>query len=68
MVRPTFASNVITSITTNNSHLGGADVITSGNGNEVILGGAGGDTITGGNGNDLILGHDGTVTSRRASR
>ena len=41
--------------------IGGADTITGGTGNNIILGGAMGDTITGGAGDDLILGDNGRV-------
>jgi Ca2+-binding RTX toxin-like protein len=41
--------------------IGGADVITGGTGDNIILGGAYADTITGGVGNDVILGDNGRV-------
>ncbi len=43
--------------------LGGNDQITTGNRNDIVLGGAGGDTIVAGNGNNLVLGDSGRLTA-----
>jgi Ca2+-binding RTX toxin-like protein len=40
----------------------GGSTITAGNGNDIILGGAGNNTITAGNGNDVVFGASGAVT------
>jgi Ca2+-binding RTX toxin-like protein len=45
---------------------GDADQITSGDGNDIILGGAGGDVITAGLGSDIILGDNGEVNLNQA--
>ena len=42
--------------------VGGADTITTGNGIDIVLGGALGDTIDVGAGNDLVLGDHGAIT------
>src|SRR5262249_38925652 len=39
-----------------------SDVITVGDGNDIVIGGPGGNTITGGNGDDIVFGNDGLVT------
>ncbi|MRR30975.1 calcium-binding protein, partial [bacterium] len=41
---------------------GGADTITSSEGDDIIFGGAGGDTIFAGAGNDLVFGDQGEIT------
>ena len=43
------------------SNLGGADIITSGRGNDMIIGGEGDDTISSGLGGDIILGDNGII-------
>ena len=43
------------------SNLGGADTITSGRGNDMIIGGEGNDTISSGLGGDIVLGDNGTI-------
>ena len=40
---------------------GGGDTVTTGEGNDLVIGGAGGDTVHGGNGNDLVFGDQGEV-------
>ena len=40
---------------------GGGDDITTGDGNDLVIGGAGGDTVHGGDGNDLVFGDQGEV-------
>jgi Ca2+-binding RTX toxin-like protein len=44
------------------SPITGGSTITAGNGNDIILGGAGNNTITAGNGNDVVFGASGAVT------
>ncbi|HEY2541977.1 MAG TPA: hypothetical protein VGH92_02880 [Gaiellaceae bacterium] len=46
---------------TDGSGAGAGDVISSGQGNDVVFGGPGGDTITVGGGNDIVFGDDGRV-------
>ena len=48
-----------------NDAIGGADTITLGTGDAIVIGGAGGDSITGdvGGGNNVILGDGGTITA-----
>jgi Ca2+-binding RTX toxin-like protein len=52
---------VANDVYTTDHHLGGADLITGGTGDNIILGGAEGDTITGGDGVDVVLGDNGRV-------
>ncbi len=56
------ATSVLTYIETTNQTDGGDDIITTGDGNNVILGGSGADTITVGNGSSVILGDNGNAT------
>ena len=51
-----------TEIGTSNTGVGGNDIITSGNGSNVVLGGFGADQITGGNDRDVVLGDNGAAT------
>ncbi|RJR51575.1 MAG: hypothetical protein C4576_03520, partial [Desulfobacteraceae bacterium] len=48
-------------ITTREPNLGGADLITTGSGFDMIFGGTGGDTIHAGSNNDLVFGDHGKV-------
>ncbi|WP_321341282.1 calcium-binding protein [uncultured Cohaesibacter sp.] len=50
-----------TNITSIASNLGGADTMTSGRGNDMIIGGEGDDTISSGLGGDIVLGDNGTI-------
>ena len=50
-----------TNITSIASNLGGADIMTSGRGNDMIIGGEGDDTISSGLGGDIVLGDNGTI-------
>ena len=50
------------------SLLGGADSITTGSGDDVILGGINGDTISAGDGNNLVIGDSGLVDWTAAER
>jgi Ca2+-binding RTX toxin-like protein len=50
-------------ISTETTILGGADNITAGSGQDVILGGRFGDTINAGNGDNLVIGDSGRITS-----
>ena len=61
-VSNTVATSVLTFIETTNQTDGGDDIITTGDGNNVILGGYGADQITVGNGNNVILGDNGEAT------
>jgi Ca2+-binding RTX toxin-like protein len=47
---------------------GGVDNITTGTGNDIVIGGMSGDTISAGAGNNLILGDDGQIDYSRADR
>ena len=47
-------------VTTLAADLGGADAITTGSGNDIVLGGAAGDQIATGAGRDLVLGDNGS--------
>ncbi|WP_185804539.1 calcium-binding protein [Pontivivens nitratireducens] len=49
-------------MTTASDNVAGADDITTGNGNDIILAGSGADTVAGGNGANVVLGDTGTVT------
>jgi Ca2+-binding RTX toxin-like protein len=51
----------VTRITSINSARGGDDVITTGRGNDIIIGGEGNDTINAGRGGDIILGDNGDI-------
>src|SRR5207244_8693541 len=51
----------IDKIATSDAPIGGADTITTGAGNDFILGGAAGDTINAGAGNDLVFGDYGSI-------
>ncbi len=55
------ANGTLLQITTTTSDLGGNDVITTGDGNNIVLGGSGADQITTGAGRDVILGDNGYV-------
>ncbi len=55
-------AGVLTLIRTTDPSHGGADVITTGNGPNVIMGGAAGDDIRSGSGDDIILGDNGEAT------
>jgi Ca2+-binding RTX toxin-like protein len=55
-------AGVLTYITTTDQSFGGDDTITTGDGNNVILGGTGAATITVGKGNNIILGKNGDAT------
>ncbi|NMM32680.1 MAG: calcium-binding protein, partial [Phycicoccus sp.] len=48
-------------VETLDAHLGGVDTITSGTGNDIVLGGALGDTITAGHGLNLVFGDHGFI-------
>ncbi len=61
-VSDTVATSVLTYIETTNQTDGGDDIITAGDGNNVIFGGSGADTITVGDGNNVILGDNGNAT------
>ena len=61
-VSASVATSVLSYIETTNQTDGGDDVITTGDGNNVIFGGYGADTITVGNGNSVILGDNGEAT------
>ena len=52
---------ILGTITTTAPSLGGDDVIDTGSGKDVVLGGMGGDTIRSGAGNDLVLGDNGQL-------
>ncbi len=56
-----FSAGLITAASTIDPTTGGADTITAGSGNDVLIGGFGPDTITGGSGNNVIIGHGGSV-------
>ena len=56
------AGGVISLAATIAGLLGGADTVTSGGGNDVLLGGAGGDTLHAGAGQNVVLGDDGSVS------
>ena len=58
----TFAYSQLVSVSTLDPASGAGDTITAGNGNNLLIGGAGGDSITAGDGNDVVLGDDGLVT------
>ncbi len=47
--------------------IGGVDIITGGDGDNILLGGALGDIITGGIGNDIVLGDNGRVSRNAAN-
>src|SRR5262249_38809397 len=47
---------------------GGADGITTGIGNDIVLGGMAGDTIDASSGNNIVLGDDGQIDYSRADR
>ena len=49
-------------VQTTNSRIGGADVVTAGDGNTVVMGGRGADRITTAGGDDVILGDEGQLT------
>ena len=51
-------------ISTTDPNEGGADTITSGSGNDFILGGTAGDTINAGAGNDLVFGDHGKLEAQ----
>ena len=55
----TFTAGVLTHIETSDPSIGGDDLITTGDGNNVIVGGFGADQITVGDGNNIILGDNG---------
>ena len=57
----TFTAGVLTHIETADSTFGGDDQITTGDGDNVILGGSGADQITVGDGNNIVLGDNGTA-------
>ena len=57
----TYSAGVLTALKTQDPLSGGDDVIKSGSGVDVILGGAGSDRIDGGNGNNIVLGDHGMV-------
>ena len=55
------AGGNITHVTTTDYNYGGNDMITVGNGYDVVLGGTGSDAITAGNGNDYLFGDNALV-------
>ena len=55
-------------LTTTDSAVGGADRITSGAGDDAVLGGIGGDTIDAGDGANVVLGDNGLVDWTAAER
>ncbi|MGC9458247.1 calcium-binding protein, partial [Vibrio genomosp. F10] len=55
------AQGVITQAKTTDLSQGAADVISAGDGVNLVLGGQGGDTITTGNGNDVVIGDNGQI-------
>ncbi len=55
-------SEIVRSIKTTASNIGGNDTIIAGSGNNTILGGTGTDKITTGSGNDIIFGDEATFT------
>ena len=57
-----FVSGVVTTVMTADPASGGSDVITVGNGTDMVLGGYGSSQITAGNGNDAVVGHNGEAT------
>src|SRR6202020_112654 len=61
-VSNTVATSVLAFIETTDQTDGGDDIITTGDGNNVIFGGSGADTIGVGNGNSIILGDNGDAT------
>ncbi|MCA9066487.1 MAG: hypothetical protein KDA96_25640, partial [Planctomycetaceae bacterium] len=56
------ASGILRSITTTSSGVGSGDVISTGSGRDIIVGGAGGDDVTAGEGNNIVIGDNGTAT------
>jgi Ca2+-binding RTX toxin-like protein len=56
------AAEILTYITVITPGIGGDDIISVGDGFNIVLGGFGKDTITGGNGVDLVLGDNGYAT------
>jgi len=56
------ASGMLLNVEITDPTIGGSDTITSGAGNDLIMGGTSGDTISAGAGNDLIFGDHGRVT------
>ena len=56
------ALGILTYITTISPDVGGDDVINSGDGTNVVIGGIGADQINGGTGRDIVLGDNGNAT------
>src|SRR6202035_1295714 len=57
-----FVNGIVTTVMTADPANGGSDVITVGNGTDMVLGGYGSSQITAGNGNDAVVGHNGEAT------
>jgi Ca2+-binding RTX toxin-like protein len=55
-------SGVLQTVAATDPTIGGADTLTSGAGNDLIIAGTGNDTVSSGAGNDLIFGDHGQVT------
>ncbi|MBL8811907.1 MAG: hypothetical protein JNM43_17210, partial [Planctomycetaceae bacterium] len=65
--RATFnAAGQILTLATTNAANGGIDAITTGSGNDVVLGGTAGDTITVNGGDNFVMGDNGAVTLNAA--
>jgi Ca2+-binding RTX toxin-like protein len=56
-----FAAGVITLIETLSAAVGSGDIIDTGNGDNIVFGGAGGDSINAGAGNDVLFGDHGRI-------
>ncbi len=58
----TFVSGSLSTIQSIVQTVGGADTISAGNGNNIIIGGTASDAITTGDGNDILIGDSGAAT------
>jgi Ca2+-binding RTX toxin-like protein len=56
-----YASGALSLVTTNNPTLGAGDTITTGSGNDILMGGTGSENIHAGDGADLVFGDHGKV-------
>ncbi|MEZ6122879.1 MAG: calcium-binding protein [Planctomycetaceae bacterium] len=62
------AAGQLRTLVTQSPDLGDADVISTGSGSDLILGGASGDTVDAGDGRNVVLGDHGTVTLNAAGQ
>ena len=57
-----FADGAVASVATSDPQYGGNDAIVAGNGDNIVLGGAGAASISVGSGDNVVFGHDATLT------